>query len=332
MNDSAPVTARPNGTGGPGGGTASAKVARALREMALQVPLDSDEPLPPEPRLVEYFGVSRGTLRRATEELVREGLLRADPGRGTFVRKQAQIRTIVADTLRRVALPDSRWDLDVTRFVPDFVGSDDCHRRLMDAPVMAGNGPVFIAPDNSLRGLIVAVLAAGRTVLVPTYGMRRGMVALDPAAVPAEHREFAATLDGLERFGTRLDLAALRAVGTVDLLVTGALALTLSGVHIGSGDAYLDLEWGLLAELGLVTDSTPIVGIVHDCQIIEQSLTPKPLDITVDLVLTPAATITPARQHRRPTGITWGALDPDRFDHFAYLRDLHPIRSEWTRT
>jgi len=313
-------------------GTAYAKVARALREMALGAPLDSDKPLPPEPRLVEYFGVSRGTLRRATEELVREGLLRADPGRGTFVRKEAQIRALVSDALAEVAVPDSRWHLDVTRFVPDFEGSGECHVRLMALDVMANASTVFIAPDNSLRGLIVSALAAGKTVIVPTYGMRRGMVRLTPDDIPTEHRDFAATLDGLERFGTHLSLDGLRSLGTVDLMVTGALALTVSGVHIGSGDAYLDIEWGILSELGVVSDSTPIVGIVHPCQVIMQPLTPKPLDITVDRILTPVATIAAERHHPRPVGISWGALDSPRLDRIAYLREMHPVRSEWTRS
>ena len=308
---------------------AYAQVAESLREMALATRLDIDDPLPPEPKLAELFNVSRGTLRRATEELVREGLLVSTSGRGTFVRKHTQIRLLIADALRRVAVPDSRWGLDVTSFVPDFAGTAECHGRVAAMDHYATAQTLFITPDNSLQGLIVRALADGKRVLVPTYAMRRGMVLLDPAAVPAEHREFAATLDGLERFGTTLDLPALRTGAKVDLLVTGAMALTLSGVHVGSGDAYLDLEWGILSQLGLVDDSTPIVGIVHPCQVVEEELPPKPLDITVDVIITTLATITPERRYARPHGISWGALDAARMDSIAYLRELHPVYSEW---
>jgi GntR family phosphonate transport system transcriptional regulator len=41
--------------------------------------------LPPELELAERFGVNRHTLRRAIAALARDGLLRAEQGRGTFV-------------------------------------------------------------------------------------------------------------------------------------------------------------------------------------------------------------------------------------------------------
>ncbi len=41
--------------------------------------------LPTEPVLCEEYGVSRMTVRRAVEELIRDGLLVREQGRGTFV-------------------------------------------------------------------------------------------------------------------------------------------------------------------------------------------------------------------------------------------------------
>jgi GntR family transcriptional regulator len=43
-------------------------------------------PLPPEPQLCRHYGVSRGTLRHALLELVREGLVERHQGRGSFAR------------------------------------------------------------------------------------------------------------------------------------------------------------------------------------------------------------------------------------------------------
>ena len=43
--------------------------------------------LPPEPKLMEEYEVSRGTLRRALDELRRLGLIDPQPGRGTLVIK-----------------------------------------------------------------------------------------------------------------------------------------------------------------------------------------------------------------------------------------------------
>jgi GntR family transcriptional regulator len=47
--------------------------------------LDPSEPLAPEPELAAWLGVSRFTLRQALGQLVHEGLLRRQRGRGTFI-------------------------------------------------------------------------------------------------------------------------------------------------------------------------------------------------------------------------------------------------------
>jgi GntR family transcriptional regulator len=43
------------------------------------------ERIPSEPELSDTYGVSRGTVRNAIEQLVNDGLLRKEQGRGTFV-------------------------------------------------------------------------------------------------------------------------------------------------------------------------------------------------------------------------------------------------------
>ncbi|MCU1406969.1 MAG: 5-formyltetrahydrofolate cyclo-ligase [Glaciihabitans sp.] len=312
------------------GPAAYVQVTTALRKLALDEPWTTAGLLPAEPALMEKFQVSRGTLRRATDALVREGLLRPDRGRGTYVRRQAQLRALIKESVAAIAIPDSRSHLDVLRFVPDFAGSELTHDRVVEMDAYRDAQVVFIAPDNSLRGLIQRALHDGKLVVVPTYAMRRGMVLLDPARVPAEHREFAATLDGLERFGHSLSLDELRALERINLFVTGAVALTRSGVHIGSGDAYLDIEWGILSVLGLVDVSTPIVGIVHPVQLVDAQLLPTPLDITIDIIITTDETITASLHYPRPTGIAWAQLDEGRLQSIAYLRELAALTDQFS--
>jgi GntR family transcriptional regulator len=50
-----------------------------------------------EPALAEYHGVSRVTIRRALRGLEREGLIRRQPGAGTFVLGPGGSKTIVGD-------------------------------------------------------------------------------------------------------------------------------------------------------------------------------------------------------------------------------------------
>lgn len=60
-------------------------VARALYEAIADGRLKSGERLPSEPQLAEQLGVSRATLRQALSQLMQEGLLIRQHGRGTFV-------------------------------------------------------------------------------------------------------------------------------------------------------------------------------------------------------------------------------------------------------
>lgn len=298
------------------------QLTSALRALALSYPWGKEEPLPPERELTERYGVSRGTLRRATEELVREGLLSSEPGRGTYVRRRMQLRMTMRETLTEIALPDSRWDLDVLYFVPDFDGSDACHSALRERGEYADARLLLIAPDNSLQGAIEHALADGKRVLVPTYGLRRGFVLLDPAEVPEQQRAFAATLDGLERFGRRLTFDELRALGHVDVIVTGAIAVTAQGVHVGSGRAYIDLEWGILSTIRIADDTTTVVGIVHDRQYVDVPIPPGRFDLPIDIAITPSGAHEIRHGRARPAGITWNAVTDDQIASLTYLAEL----------
>ena len=61
------------------------QVANYMREKIYDHEWKTNQQIPTEARLMEEFGMSRGTIRRALKELVGEGLLVARCGRGTFV-------------------------------------------------------------------------------------------------------------------------------------------------------------------------------------------------------------------------------------------------------
>lgn len=60
-----------------------AQIREALREEVSR--MEPGEAIPPEPELLARFDVSRITLRKAVDDLVAEGLLVRQQGRGTFV-------------------------------------------------------------------------------------------------------------------------------------------------------------------------------------------------------------------------------------------------------
>ncbi|MGH9401509.1 MAG: GntR family transcriptional regulator, partial [Terriglobia bacterium] len=62
-----------------------AQIREALREDLAK--MEPGQAIPPEPDLQTRFEVSRITVRRAIDELVTEGLLIRQQGRGTFVQR-----------------------------------------------------------------------------------------------------------------------------------------------------------------------------------------------------------------------------------------------------
>lgn len=87
------------------------------------------EMIPSEPQLQAEFGVSRVTVRRAIEELAREGLLRKEQGRGTYVHSPEITQALntligVTETMQSIGLVPE--DLDVSlglEPVPESIGA-----------------------------------------------------------------------------------------------------------------------------------------------------------------------------------------------------------------
>lgn len=235
------------------------------------------------------------------------------------------IRQKIWSRLRDVALPDSRFHLAFSEVIPDFIDSAVATDRIMALPFVQAARYAFVTPDNCLVDLRRRLLDAGVTLVVSTYGIYRGFFLLDPAKIPPEQTLFAAWLDGLEHFGTPITLAEIAARGRFDVLVTGASAVSLEGVRFGKGHGFFDLEWGMFTDLGIVDETSPVVAIVHDVQVVEDKLTPSPTDIIVDYIATPGAMHRVARQHPRPRGIRWELLDDKTIDDTPPLRELRAM-------
>lgn len=233
-------------------------------------------------------------------------------------------REVWAD-LREVAVPDSRFHLQFSDFIPDFAGSADAIGQLLVTPVLALPTPrhVFVTPDNSLKGLRERLLAAGVGLVVPSYNMSRGFWYLAPGAVPPRQAVFASWLDGLEHFAQPLDLAGLAALGRFDWVATGSSAVARSGVRFGRGHGYFDLEWRIFAQLGLVDNRTPIATVVHDVQVLDQALAASPEDVLVDWIFTPTRSMAVERAAPRPRRVDWAHVDEAQLLNTPPLADLH---------
>jgi 5-formyltetrahydrofolate cyclo-ligase len=239
----------------------------------------------------------------------------------------AQIRGQIWQRLLPVARPDSRFHLDFGEVIPDFDGSEAATDHLLAQPFTLAARYAFITPDNGLVELRRRLLQAGCTLVVSTYGIRRGFVLLEPARIPPGCALYAAWLDGLEHFGRPISLAQIKARGRFDVMVTGASAVSLNGVRFGKGHGYFDMEWGMFTDIGVVDEATPVAALVHDVQVVQDRLLPGPTDILVDSIATPSG-FTSVSRAPRPHGIKWELLSEETIAQTPPLQDLRAMQRQ----
>lgn len=236
------------------------------------------------------------------------------------------IRQQIWGKLQDVALPDTRFDKNFAEVIPDFIGSDISCQRVLDMEACRKAEFLFITPDNCLVELRRALIAAGKPFFMSTYGIYRGFLYIEPGSVPKGHELYAAWLDGMEHFGRPITLEEVARKGKIDFLVTGASAVSVDGVRFGKGHGFFDLEWGMFTDLDLVGETTPVVAVVHDCQVVHEKLHPSPTDILVDHIATPEGLHAVERRAKRPHGVIWDLLDPKQIAQTPPLQELQVMQ------
>ncbi len=231
---------------------------------------------------------------------------------------KVHLATEISATFALHARHDSRFGRDFSRFIPGFDGSERAAQRLSEESAYRGSRYIFVTPDNALQPFRHRALLDGKTMVMPSYGLHRGFLLLEAEAVPSGHELFASWLDGVDQFAREVSLAALRDRGPFDLVVAGTSAVTTRGQRFGMGHHYLDVEWGMFAQLHLVRTNTSVAVLVHDTQLCTAPLQPSVTDVLADLVVTPTRTLHVA-DVERPTALDWTLVDAD-------LRVTSPLR------
>lgn len=110
-------------------------------------------------------------------------------------------------------------------------------------------------------------------------------------------------------------------VPKIDLAVVGSVAVAKDGGRVGKGEGYSEIEYAILRELDLVSESIPIITTVHESQIVE-SVPLEDHDIAVDYIVTPTRVLATNRTRPRPSGIIWDKVTPEMMNRMPVLREL----------
>jgi 5-formyltetrahydrofolate cyclo-ligase len=246
-----------------------------------------------------------------------------------------RIRNEVSETLLRdgIAKPDPIFHFDINHFIPDFVDSDAATEKVLGLPEWLSATRIFITPDRSTQYLREVAIRQGKEIEVTTYGIARGAVLLTRQMVPEGQEAFAASLDGMERFGKPLTtLSDLSAAGHVDMMVTGAIAISnINGARTGKGAGWFDAEWSIWRTMNLVTPFTPIVGVVHGTQVVDETFEMSPWDVPVDIIATPSRVLR-IPLSSRPEGIYWQGMESGWREAIPFMSELYQMNNQGTLT
>ena len=235
---------------------------------------------------------------------------------------QSKAKDKVWKALRNVALPDSRFHYDFGEFITDFEGSELATNRILEMDVYKNAQVVFVTPDNCLEKLRSQLIRDNKILLMTTYGIRRGFVELLPGDVSSGFEDFAVLLDAIEKIGRHISLEEIQERYKIDLLVTGGSAVTRNGSRAGKGHGFFDIEWATLYSIGVVEISTPIIDLVHDCQIVDDEFEINPYDTICDFVVTPTQVISIHHPQKPQGGIYWSKLASGMMDQISTLKEL----------
>jgi len=212
----------------------------------------------------------------------------------------------------------SRFPKPVYGRIPNFIGSDEAARKISGQEEFKRAKVVKVNPDSPQRKIRHLTLLSGKLLVMPAPKLRSGFLILDPNKIPKRAYREASSIRGAFKYGKPCGISEMP---KVDLIIVGSVAVSKDGVRVGKGGGYSEIEYGILREIGSISDSTPIFTTVHDVQIVD-AVPKEPHDLTVDLIATPTKIIKVKRTCDRPKGIMWDKIPAGRIKRMPILADL----------
>ncbi|MDI6806644.1 MAG: 5-formyltetrahydrofolate cyclo-ligase [Candidatus Aenigmarchaeota archaeon] len=204
--------------------------------------------------------------------------------------------------------------------IPDFIGQEKAAELLKEMEIYKKAKKIFVPPDRAQYEVRVNVVLDDKSLVMATPKLRDGFYKVDYTCVPERFLKLAVLSRYITKYGKKLH-TSYEDIGRVDLMVTGAVAVSRYGERIGKSSGYFDLEYAILWEIGSVGPTTPIVATVHDIQIFSK-LPTETHDVPVDYIITPKDIIKIEPFYKKPKGINWNYVDDEILRKIPPLKEL----------
>jgi len=226
--------------------------------------------------------------------------------------------------------------------IPHFQGCKEASKRAARLREFKDAQIVKVNPSLAQMHLRFLTLSQGKSLLVPSpsagHPCHTGdfYYLLDPSTFSRKKSLIykASSKKGAAQLGVPLNLDWSQ-VDKIDLVVVASVAVSPSGVRLGKGMGYAELEWGILYELGVVNSETKVITTVHDCQVLSDHELPASLvedhDLCVDIIVTGTRIINVRRPIRKPTcGVKWKNISHEKLEELPVLKLLKASVEEVT--
>ncbi len=233
---------------------------------------------------------------------------------------KAEIRQAVWRAMEEKGV--SRPPKPIVERIPNFIGAEAACEKVSRLPEFLRASVIKINPDSPQTHARFLALSMGKILIMPTPRLREGFLILDPRRIPRDRLREASTIRGSFIWGSGI---RLRDIPKIDLVVVGSVAVNMKGARVGKGGGYADLEYGILRELGVVVESTPVITTVHDIQVLEIEIPMEDHDLPVDVIATPSRVMRIERVYRKPRGMYWGRLDRKAYREIPVLQELREL-------
>lgn len=236
-------------------------------------------------------------------------------GREAVKEIKAQIRSKIWSLLEELDI--ATFPRPVFGRIPNFKGAEVAASKINSLIEWQRAQVVKANPDSPQYYLRLKALREEKLLVMASPRLQKGFILVDPGKIPQSALTQAATIKGALRYGRVIRLSE---IPTIDIVVTGCVAVDRRGVRLGKGGGFAELEYGILRELGVVHENTPVLTTIHDLQVVEQQIPLEVHDMVIDYYATPTRLVKVDTTFKyKPKGVYWELLTPQ-------LRELDVIK------
>lgn len=229
---------------------------------------------------------------------------------------------------------------NVCRRIPYYRGALFAARRVTQLEEFQMAGAVAVGPSLSEKALRRMTLLEKKLLVVPELRVDSlpFMHLVEGHYMTRSQCSKAAGKGGAAKLGFPVGAREMRdsqddPFPHIGVYVVGSVAVAENGVRIGMGCGYGELEWAVLNTLGLVSEDTLVVTMVHTDQIVSDRWDlPVTLarnnDLPVDAIVTPNEVIWTKRRSAKPRcGVVWDMIDTQMLHDIPILGEIKKSES-----